>query len=243
MNRTAQTYDVNLSGFVFAERRDLKVGVEDQARRAAVPHKYFAGAEIGVDIGAGGKRIQLAAIDVPTRHRTTPAGMIVFEQRRHVIARHTGGRTWIGAPRTLKDPPSVIASESDDVNLFDNILSDIAGVKHSRGAVERTAEWVAKPGGIDFIASRRRAEEWIGRRRDVRRGPVCIHINAQHLPQQLVVILRAVAGVIRAAAVAHPDVQESIRAEIDPSAVVIGERLWDGDDYSLFSFGHVRIAG
>src|SRR5262249_40005810 len=118
MNRTAQTYDVNLSGFVFAERRDLKVGVEDQARRAAVPHKYFACSEIGGNIGRGGKRIQPRAINVPPRPRTTPRRINVIQQRRHVIAPPTGGRTWIGAPRTLKDPPSVIASESDDVNLF-----------------------------------------------------------------------------------------------------------------------------
>src|SRR5262249_24405961 len=118
MNRAAQTDDVNFPGFVFSERRDLKVGIEDQSCRAAVPHEYCAGAEMGKKIGSGGKQIPRPAIDKTAGHRTTPVRMIVFGERGDVITRHTGCGAQIGAPTALKDPPTVIASESDNVNLF-----------------------------------------------------------------------------------------------------------------------------
>src|SRR5262245_63563127 len=149
--------------------------------------------------------------------------MIILGYRRDIIARHTGRRSQIGASRALEYSPSVIASERDGVDLFYHSLPDVTCEKRSGAAVERAPEGVAQPRRIDFIASRSGPEEWIARRRSVWRAAARVHIDAQHLAQQLFDVLRAIAGVVRASAVAHPYLEESIGAEIYPPAVMIGE--------------------
>src|SRR5262245_33522547 len=206
MDRDAQTDDVNLSVFVFAERRDHKVGVERQTHRNSVPDKYLAGAVIAEDIGPGGKRIPGPAIDVTTSHRATAVQMIVFDEWRDVIACYAESRVLIGAMTGLKNPPSAIPSVSDDVNLLCRILLDIADVELSRGSVERTPPRIAKPQRIDFITSGRRAEERIRRGRDVRRGPGRVYVNAQYLPPQITLVLRPVVRVERKGVISGGDI-------------------------------------
>src|SRR5262249_5998582 len=52
-------------------------------------------------------------------------------------------------------------------------------------------------------------------------------VDAQHLPEQLRRILRAVAGVAPCAAVTEADVQVTIRSEHEIAAIVIRKRLRD----------------
>jgi hypothetical protein len=47
----------------------------------------------------------------------------------------------------------------------------------------------------------------------------------KHLAQEIVRILRAVAGIVAAAAVAHADVQVTVGSEAQRAAVVVLERL------------------
>src|SRR5215813_13725165 len=81
MNRAAQTRDVNLSGFVFAERCDHYVGVKQHVKRSAVPQKYLAAAVIAEDIFAGGERILRPAIGETANHSAaTVRKMVVFHR-------------------------------------------------------------------------------------------------------------------------------------------------------------------
>jgi hypothetical protein len=54
-----------------------------------------------------------------------------------------------------------------------------------------------------------------------------VDVDAQHLPEQLNRVLRAVLRIVAGAAVAHPDVEISIRTECEVAAVVIRVRLPD----------------
>ena len=54
-----------------------------------------------------------------------------------------------------------------------------------------------------------------------------VDVDAQHLAEQLIRVLRVVLRIVAAAAVAHADVEIAVRAEREMAAVVIGERLRD----------------
>ncbi len=54
-----------------------------------------------------------------------------------------------------------------------------------------------------------------------------VDIDAQHLPEQFLGILRAMIGVVAGPAIAEADVQVTVRAEREMSAVVVRERLRD----------------
>src|SRR5262245_37974871 len=160
MNCATQTSDVNLSGFVFAERCDHYVSVKQDFKRSAVPQKYLAAAVIAEDIFAGGERILRPAIGETANHSAaTVRKMVVFQDRRDVIARHAEVGAHPSAAIALKNPPSAITPVSHDVNLFDHAQSDITGVKSSSSAIERAPPWIAKPHRVDFIAPRRRTEK------------------------------------------------------------------------------------
>src|SRR4030095_11203027 len=214
MDRALQTDDVNLAGLVFAERRDHYVGVKQRIKRRAVPQKNLAAAVIAEDVVAGGERICRPTIGVTANHRAAPfRKMIVVEDRRDVIARHARVRAHPRATSALKNPPSAIAPMGDDVNLFDHTQPDVTGVKSSVGAVERTPPWIAKPQRIDFIASRRRTEERIGRGHGVWLTTTRVNINAQYLAHQRVFVLRLIVGVIPRASVSRRDVEIAVGAE------------------------------
>src|SRR5262249_10829792 len=127
--------------------------------------------------------------------------MVVFQDRRDVIARHAGVGAHPSAAIALKNPPSAITPVSHDVNLFYHTQSDITGVKSSGTAVERAPPWIAKPHRVDFIASRRRTEKRIRRRRDVWVIPIRVHINAQYLTRQRIFVLRLIVGIAPLASV------------------------------------------
>ena len=59
-------------------------------------------------------------------------------------------------------------------------------------------------------------------------APALVHVEAQELGQPAVQVLAVVVGVEGAAAVAQPEVQQPVRAEGELAAVVVGERLLDG---------------
>ena len=54
-----------------------------------------------------------------------------------------------------------------------------------------------------------------------------VDVDAQHLAEQLLRILRAVIGIVARSAVAHADVEIAVGAEREVAAVVIRERLRD----------------
>src|SRR5262249_14858385 len=68
-----------------------------------------------------------------------------------------------------------------------------------------------------------------------------IDIDAQNFAEQFIDILRAIAGVVGRAAIAHANVEKTVRTELDHAAVMIGERLRDGEQYLFCSVSYIRI--
>ncbi len=60
-----------------------------------------------------------------------------------------------------------------------------------------------------------------------------VDVDAQDLSEQLVDVLRAIAGIVGRSAIAHADVEHAVGTEADHSAVVIGERLRDRQQRKL----------
>ena len=150
-----------------------------------------------------------------------------------------------GADRAFPDSPAIVAAEGHDVDLLARALAHVADVELARSAaVEGEAPWVAHANGEDLVAPGRRAEERIARWRRIGRLAAVrkIHVDAQDLAEQLVDVLRTVAGIVAGAAIAHPDVEEPVGAERQHAAVVVGERLRDLEEGLLGEVGDVRIA-
>ena len=153
--------------------------------------------------------------------------------QRRIIAR---------AECAFEDAPAVVAATPDYVYLFASALPDVGDVQLTRGAVKRKAPGVAQPVGINLVAARRRAGERVIKRRAVRLTAArVVYVNAQNLAEQFVDILRAIAGVVGRAAIAHADVEISIRPELDHAPVVILVWLRNEEQHGLRRQGDVWI--
>ena len=125
------------------------------------------------------------------------------------------------------------------MDLLERVLADIGDVEIV--AIEGVAPRIAEAGqkNLRRAASLR---ERIGRRDCV--GLLPVHIDAQHLSEQRVEVLAVSMRIAAAAAVAHADVEKTVGAEGDPSAVVVRERLIDAEQRrGRVGKGHVRIVG
>ena len=91
-------------------------------------------------------------------------------------------------------------------------LPDVPDVEVAREAVEGVAPRVAQPEADDL---RRRARP--------------SDVESQHLPEEALHVLSAILGVAARAPVPGADVEEAVRAEREPAAVVVRVRLVDAE--------------
>ena len=178
------------------------------------------------------------------------------EQR---LAASSGGRTsfrrigrvvWVEAMKALADHPAVVAALFDNVDLLEQVLSDVAEEQPSVLAIEREAIRVAEAVRIDLVLAGR-ADERVVRRDRVRRAAV--HVDAQDRAKQredvLAVADRPVRrrvvrqAVVRPAAVPQGDVQEPVGTESDAAAVVVELRLVHREQHRSVGVGDRGIAG
>ena len=129
------------------------------------------------------------------------------------------------------------------VDLLARVLSDVPD-KHPAGlAVEAVPKWIAQSERPDFSARTAHADEWIVRWDGGGPGRG-INMNAEHFAEQGREILRVAARldvtgslIVASAAVSGCDIQivcvARSRTEADPSTVVIGFRMIEGDQDSL----------
>ena len=109
-------------------------------------------------------------------------------------------------------------------------------------AVEGEAERIAQPVGEDLAAAGGGADEGIVGGHRVRQAPSgAVDVDAEDLAEEVVEVLGAVAGIVAGPAVAHGDVEESVGAELDHAAVVVGERLRDHEEHGLDAVGDARV--
>src|SRR5437879_3472939 len=134
----------------------------------------------------------------------------------------------------LPQRPTVVRAPCEscslEVDLLPRVLADVSDVEVAGRSIEAEAPGVAKTVSPDFTPSAR-AKVWVAGRNRV--PPRRAHVDSKHLAEQsceaLAIALRCVPGaaVTAAATVAHADVEQAVRTELDQAAVVVGLRLFD----------------
>jgi hypothetical protein len=140
-------------------------------------------------------------------------------------------------------------------------LAHISDVKVSRLAVKTVAPGVSQTIGPDFIAPRGRTKEGIGGRARISAGRFRnvyitvivviarnivgpVNVDTQHLSQELIDILTVANGavlIIESPAVARCDIEISIRAECDPSAIMVAFCISNAQENGSRVRGYVWI--
>ena len=182
-----------------------------------------------------------AAVDGAAGDRVAEAGRLVAD----VVVDGVGGglvgerQAGDAVDGAFAVAPSVVAPAGAGgfvVDLLAGALSDVAD-DHGAGAaeagvVEGPLPRVAEAEGPDLGpgVDRRVVDEGVvgGHAQAVGVRRWHVDIDAEHLAEQRGGILRAVLGIVAAAAVAHPDVEVAIGAEVQRAAVVVRVGLRDG---------------
>ena len=140
----------------------------------------------------------------------------------------------------LEDAPAEVRPRSlagtDEVDLLDLVLPDVADRQVPRRAVEREAPRVAQAVGVDLAARALAADERVVVGDRVRVGAALTRVDAQDLPEQRVQglpVAPLAVLVAAAAAVAHADVELLVGPEGDHPAVVVGLGVVLGDQEAL----------
>jgi len=133
--------------------------------------------------------------------------------------------------------PAVIASAPVArliVNLFKGVLAHVANHERAGAAaadvVKAPPPWIAQPQAPDLLQDVRAPCKRIRGRNVVSLGVARrnVHVDAQHLAEQRLRVLREIERIIARAAVTHTDVEKSVGTEDDVAAIVIRE--WLGDE-------------
>ena len=131
-----------------------------------------------------------------------------------------------GAIGARPGPGSIVpGSGLDPVDLLDLVLADVRDPQVAVVPVEREPPRVAQPCRPDLVTCVELvvADEGVvgGNRRIDRR------VQSEHLAEQRGGVLRTTAGVAARPAVAQADVEHAVGTELDVTAVVVRERLFD----------------
>jgi len=131
------------------------------------------------------------------------------------------------------------------VDFLEIVLANVADPKIASHGIKRKAEWIAQAEEPNFRATAARCEWIAGRDRVVQPGSMGrVDVNAQHFAEERIRILPVAKRVAATAAIAEADIQETILAERESSAVVIGKRLIDGEKNVLGGWvGKIGIGG
>jgi hypothetical protein len=143
---------------------------------------------------------------------------------------HRSGKA-LGRARTRKacvalpHVPAVVAAPLDDGHFFPLVLAHVADPKRVEFTIEAEAPGVAQTDGVD-LGSTAAVDVGVVRRDAVGRGRRrAIDVDAQDRAEQGVRILTVAVRIAAITAVTHADVEEPVRPEHEPSAVVVGVRL------------------
>src|SRR3989442_14446501 len=120
------------------------------------------------------------------------------------------------AASAFENAPAIVSAAGHDVDFLARVLSDIGHVELSRQPVERKTPGVPETICEDFVAARNTAEERVRWGRAV--GAICI--NAKHLAENLRQVLSRIAWIVPGTAVAHADVQVTVRSGREHSCVM-----------------------
>ena len=132
----------------------------------------------------------------------------------------------------LPDPPAVVTTEDHPIHLFQTALTTSPTHRSGLSSPDRSSS--ARDCGIHThrFPGRRRAKTGIAPRvageRIVRGNRVwigAVDVDAQDLAEQEIAVLRAIAGISAATAIAEADIQVPVRSKQDVTAAVNGERL------------------
>jgi len=226
---------VQLADLVFAEGRDAVSRIDELGRGPRPgtqlrqpPHS--SATEVGEEIDAAQRGGLASPVNVAAGHGAVPGGVGVLGDREDLSGGvATGGR--VEAQTSFHHPPAVIASAGIRrrliVDLFPASLADVADVQVAARPVERKTPWITQPVGPDFPSDGRVR---VGDERVIRRNRVGhrrVNVQAEDFAQQDGPVLRVVGGVAGAPAVSNGKVEESVWAELDHAAVVIGGGLGD----------------
>ena len=162
-----------------------------------------------------------------------------------------GGRTAAGVECVIAfiAAPSVVLAAGAvgrlEVDLLPGVLTHIGDIQIARRSIEARPPRVAQPIGPDLIVAGNSYKRIAcGNPVITARPVVAIDVDAQHLAQQLVGdVLCSIPRVASTAAVTRGDVQEPVvGTEAYPTAVVVGERLEDRQQYqSATRVGNLRV--
>ena len=228
-------HHVQLAVRVLAERRNAAGRAHVPLAQVAdlavlIPERaHIAATEVRVEDRARERRQCLAAVGVAAGHRAAVI-VVVLDHGLHEVG--GAGARQTEAMQRLAHAPTVVGASArggHDVHFLVLVLADVGDDQALGGHVERPTPWVAQPGRPDLRgAGLRAALVGVAIGNAVRLAMV--HVHAQHLAQQRMSVLAVAQGIAARAAVAHADVQHAVGAKRDAAAVVIRERLLDGQD-------------
>src|SRR5207302_7310170 len=141
-------------------------------------------------------------------------------RRRHALHAATGAI----ADQALQHAPAVVfaalARSWSVVDFLPPVLADVGDEQVAIRAVEGKAPGVAQSVGPNFGPGPCGVDERIVRR-DADAAGLPFDVEAQELAQERSPILRVIHRVTRRSAVAHSDVEVTVRSEADLAAVVV----------------------
>jgi len=136
----------------------------------------------------------------------------------------------------FEDSPAEIGAavgRPHQVDLFAGALADVADPQILGQRIEAGAERVPQPVGPYLRAAAALGERIAGGNgvvaQRVGREVVAAHVDAKDLAEEDIEVLGVVGRVAAAAAVADGKVEQAVRPEIEPAAIVVAERMVDGE--------------
>src|SRR5262245_36926140 len=182
-------------------------------------------------------RKPIAAIHIATGDRLPHAVAVLVNRLGQRLKRDRQGRDVVVGAFAIA--PAVIASAASPrfvIDFLPAVLSDVANDERTgatpHGIVECVAPGVSQSECPDLGPRRRRSateKRIVGRNLIPGRvGVRHVDVDAPHLAEKLLRVLRAMRRIVARTAVAEANVEEAIGPERQMTAVVIGERLRDG---------------
>jgi hypothetical protein len=149
---------------------------------------------------------------------------------------------------SVTSPAVVLAAGAGgrlEVDLFDLVLTDVGGPEVARLPVEREAPGIAEAVGPDLGEAVSAVGERVVGGDGVGALPAAASTSRRRiLPSRASGVLGVVLRVAAGAAVAETGVEVAVRAEHDQAAVVVGERVGNGEqDLAAGGVGAVGVVG
>ena len=131
-----------------------------------------------------------------------------------------------------------------EVDFLSRVLTDVADPQVACFTIERVAPRITETVRPDRVVGRHATRERIARRNGVVRTRAANRwLDAVHLAKTRRQVLRGVVRVVCATTVTDGDVEVAVWAEVDPTTVVVGERIAPSHQNDARRVRDVRIRG